>query len=153
MACSDADCAEYSRPLLAVRCSAPSVAWRSPSFSCSFPGGTLTISPRFPGAAFIVPTVWFAAIGALSGGVFGTLLMLAERGHRVAELRPYRMAIWAAVPTALALRFFGGASWTLVALGTGVAAGIGAAATVLAKRGGEPAMTGFDSDADERRAP
>jgi hypothetical protein len=95
---------------------------------------TITISPQFPGAVLIVPTLWFAFAGAVSGGAFGTLLMLTERGRSVAELRWYRMAIWAAVPTLGAMRL-AGASWPLAAMGVIVGAGIGAGATFLAKRG------------------
>lgn len=103
--------------------------------------GEITIVPQFPGAALIVPSVWGAAIGAMSGGAFGVLLMTAERGRGVDELRPYRVATWAAVASAAALRL-GGASWMLVAIGSGLAAGIGAGATMLAKRGRDRAASG-----------
>lgn len=99
---------------------------------------TITIAPEFPGAVLIVPAVWFALAGAVSGGAFAVLLMLTERGRAVAELRAYRTGIWAAVPSSAALRL-AGASWLLVAIGGAVAAGIGAAATLLAKRGTAPA--------------
>src|SRR5690348_12134905 len=95
---------------------------------------TITTSPQFPGAVLLVPMLWFALAGAVSGGVFATLLMLTERGHGVAELRWYRTAIWAALPTIGALRL-AGASWLLVAIGGAVGAGVGAVATLLAKRG------------------
>ena len=94
---------------------------------------TITTSPQFPGAVLIVPALWFALAGAVSGGAFAVLLMLTERGRGVAELRLHRMAMWAAVPTIAALRL-AGASWPLVAIGGTVGAGIGAAATFLAKR-------------------
>ena len=94
----------------------------------------ITIVPAFPGAVLIVPAAWGAVIGAMSGGAFGVLMMSAERGRGVDELRAYRVAAWAAVASAAALRL-GGASWTLVALGTALAAAIGAGATWLAKRG------------------
>ena len=95
---------------------------------------TVTISPQFPGAGLLVPTLWFALAGAASGGAFATLLMLTERGRDVAQLRWYRTAIWAAIPTVGALRL-AGASWPLAAIGGTVAAGVGAVATLLAKRG------------------
>ena len=94
----------------------------------------ITISPEFPGAVLLVPALWFGLAGALSGGAFAVLLMLAERGRGVADLRWYRTAIWAAIPTLGALRL-AGASWPLVAIGGTVGAGVGAAATLLAKRG------------------
>lgn len=99
---------------------------------------TITISPRFPGAVVIVPALWFALAGAVSGGAFAVLLMLTERGRGVVELRAYRTAIWAAAPSIAVLRL-AGASWPLVAIGGAVAAGIGAGATLLAKRGATPA--------------
>ena len=78
--------------------------------------------------------------------MFGVLLMLGERGHRVDELRAFRVATWAAVASAAGLRL-GGASWTLVALGVTMAAGIGTVATLLAKRGREANAAG------EKQAP
>lgn len=102
---------------------------------------TITIVPQFPGAVLIVPAVWGTVIGAMSGGAFGVLLMLTERGRGIPELRTYRVAMWAAAASAAALRL-GGGSWALVTLGSGVAAGIGAGATLLAKRGAEPAAAG-----------
>ena len=98
---------------------------------------TITISPQFPGAVLLVPALWFGLAGALSGGAFAALLMLAERGRGVAELRAYRTAIWAAAPSVAVLRL-AGASWLLVTIGGTVAAAIGAAATLVAKRGAEP---------------
>ncbi len=95
---------------------------------------TITISPQFPGAVMIVPMLWFALAGAVSGGAFAVLLMLTERGRGIAELRAYRTAIWAAVPSIATLRL-AGASWPLVAIGGALAAGIGVAATLVAKRG------------------
>jgi hypothetical protein len=94
----------------------------------------ITIVPAFPGAVVLVPALWGAVVGAISGGAFGVLMMLAERGHGILELRAHRVAGWAAIASAGALRL-GGASWTLVALVSGLGAGIGAAATLLAKRG------------------
>jgi hypothetical protein len=101
---------------------------------------TITVVPQFPGAVFVVPLVWGAVLGALSGVAFGILLMVAERGRGVAELRPLRLALWAAVASAVAL-WLGGGSWMLVVLGSAIGAGIGAAATALAKRGAAPAVT------------
>lgn len=105
---------------------------------------TITVKPEFPGAVVLLPAVLFALVGAVSGGAFGMLLMLAERGRAIAELRAHRVAVWAAVPSAAALRL-AGASWPLVAIGTGVGAGIGAAATLLAKRGAEAAEADRES--------
>lgn len=73
----------------------------------------ITVSPQFPGAVLIVPTLWFALAGAVSGGAFAVLLMLTERGRGVAELRAYRTAIWAAVSSIATLQL-AGASWLLV---------------------------------------
>jgi hypothetical protein len=101
---------------------------------------TITVTPQFPGAVLIVPAAWGAAIGALSGGTFGLLLMMAERGRGIDDLRASRVATWAVVASAAALRL-GGASWTLVGLGSGLAAGIGIGATLLAKRGRGVAAT------------
>lgn len=95
---------------------------------------TITVTPQFPGAVFVVPLVWGALLGALSGGVFALLLMVAERGRGIAQLRPARVALWAAVSAAVTLRL-GGGSWTLVALGSAIGAGIAAVGTALAKRG------------------
>jgi hypothetical protein len=105
---------------------------------------TISISPEFPGAIILVPALWGAVIGAMSGGTFGLLLMLTERGHGVTELRAYRTALWAAVAAAAALRF-GGGSWTLVGLGSALGAGIGAGATVLARRGADRRAVAEDS--------
>lgn len=102
---------------------------------------TTAISPQFPGAILIVPATMFAATGALSGAAFGILLMLAERGRGIDDLRAYRVATWAAVTSAAALRFFVGASWLLVAIGSGLAAGLGIGATLLAKRGRDAVAT------------
>ena len=102
----------------------------------------VTIVPEFPGAVVLVPALWGAVVGAIGGGAFGVLMMLAERGRGILDVRTHRVAAWAAVASAGALRL-GGASWTLVALGSGLGAGIGAAATLLAKRGAaEPAAAG-----------
>jgi len=101
---------------------------------------TITIVPQLPGAVLVVPALWGAVVGALSGAAFGVLLMLAERGRGIADLRAYRVATWAAVASVAALRL-GGGSWPLVALGGGLGAAIGAAATWLAKRGAEPVAT------------
>lgn len=102
---------------------------------------TVTITPHFPGAIIIVPATWGAAIGALSGAAFGVLLMFAERGRDIRDLRAYKVATWAALTSAPAL-WFGGASWSLVAIGSGLAAVIGLGATLLAKRGRDAAATG-----------
>jgi hypothetical protein len=95
---------------------------------------TITVTPNIPGGVVIVPMLWGTAVGALSGCVFGILMMVAERSRGIQELRAYRVAMWAALATAPALRL-GGGSWSLVAFGSGIAAGIGAVATLLAKRG------------------
>ena len=101
----------------------------------------ITIVPAFPGAVLIVPAAWGAVVGAISGGAFGVLLMLTERGRGADELRPYRVAAWAALASTAALRL-GGGSWTLVAIGSALAAAIGAGATLLAKRGQRAAAPG-----------
>ncbi|HEX7938130.1 MAG TPA: hypothetical protein VF483_04005 [Gemmatimonadaceae bacterium] len=95
---------------------------------------TITIRPTFPGAVLLVPMLWFGLAGALSGAAFAMLFMLAERHRTVAELRWYRSAAWAALPSLGALRL-AGASWPLVAIGAVVGGAIGAAATSIAKRG------------------
>jgi hypothetical protein len=94
---------------------------------------TITVTPEFPGSALIVPAIWGAMTGAWSGAAFGALLLLAERGRGIDELRVHRVATWAAIASATAVRL-GGWSWTAVALGSGLSAAIGAAATWLAKR-------------------
>lgn len=93
----------------------------------------VTVLPAFPGAVLLVPTALGMVVGAISGAAFGVLLMLAERGRGVDELRSYRVAAWAAVPSMIVLRLSGG-SWGLAVVGSALAAAIGAAATRLAKR-------------------
>lgn len=94
----------------------------------------ITVTPRFPGAVVVLPALWLALVGAVSGGVFGVLLMLAERGRGIENLRMPRVAMWAALATAPAIRLAGW-SWTTVALGSVVSAALGAGATWIAKRG------------------
>jgi hypothetical protein len=98
--------------------------------------GTTTITPEFPGAVLVIPAALGAIVGGLSGAAFGTLLMLAERGRGIDDLRAYRVATWAAIASATALRF-ATTSWPLVALGGGLGAATAAGATWLAKRGAE----------------
>lgn len=95
----------------------------------------ITIRPQFPGAVVVLPALALALAGGIGGGVFGALLMLAERGRGVENLRIRRVAMWAALATAPAIRLTGW-SWTTVALGSIVSACVGAAATLIAKRGG-----------------
>jgi hypothetical protein len=94
----------------------------------------ITVQPQFPGAIVLLPAIVLALIGAISGGAFGVLLMLVERGGSVEHLRVHRVATYAAIATAPALRL-GGWSWTAVGLGSLVSAAIGAVATRIAKRG------------------
>ena len=94
----------------------------------------ITISPQFPGAIVLLPALLLGIAGAIGGGAFGILLMLTERGRGINSLRMHRVATWAALATAPAIRL-GGWSWTTVALGSVVSAGIGAGATWIAKRG------------------
>ena len=61
--------------------------------------------------------------------------MFAERGRGINGLRASRVATWAAVASFAALRFVLTSSWPVIALGSGLAAGIGFGATMLAKRG------------------
>src|SRR3954447_15552289 len=92
----------------------------------------ITIQPQFPGAVVILPALLLGVGGAIGGGIFGALLMLAERGRSVEHLRVHRIALWAAIASAPAIRLTGW-SWTTVALGSVVSAAIGAAATWIAK--------------------
>ena len=94
----------------------------------------ITIRPQFPGAVVLLPAVALALAGALGGATFAVLLTLAERGRGVETLRMHRVAMWAAVATAPAIRLSGW-SWTTVALGSIVSAAIGAGATWIATRG------------------
>ena len=101
----------------------------------------ITVQPRFPGAVVLLPAALLGVIGAVSGGAFGVLLMLAERGRGIENLRAHRVAMWAAVATAPAIRL-GGWSWMTVAIGSVVSAAIGAGATWIAKRGAARASSG-----------
>ena len=94
----------------------------------------ITIQPQFPGAIIVVPALMLAVAGGLGGAAFGTLLILAERGRGVENLRIHRVAMWAALATAPAVRLVGW-SWTTVALGSVASAAVGAVATWIAKRG------------------
>lgn len=86
-----------------------------------------------------LPALLLGVAGAIGGGAFGALLMLAERGRGIDGLRIHRIALWAAVAAAPAIRLIGW-SWPTVALGSVVSAGIGAAATWIAKRAAERAV-------------
>jgi len=101
----------------------------------------VTIRPEFPGAIVVLPALLLSVAGAIGGGGFGVLLMLAERGRNVQNLRVHRVALWAAVASAPAIRLIGW-SWTTVALGSIVSAAIGAAAAWIAKRSTAPATAG-----------
>ena len=101
----------------------------------------VTIHPQFPGAVVALPGLLLGVAGAIGGGAFGALFMLAERGRGIDELRVHRVALWAAVASAPAIRLIG-RSWTTVALGTVVSAAIGAAATWIAKRSAAQGMAG-----------
>jgi hypothetical protein len=94
----------------------------------------VTIHPQFPGAIVVLPALLLGLAGAIGGGVFGTLVMLAERGRGVEAIRTRRVALWAAIASAPAIRLVGW-SWTTVVLGSIVSAAIGAAAIWIAKRG------------------
>jgi hypothetical protein len=93
----------------------------------------ITVHPQLPGAVVVVPALFLGLAGAIGGGAFGLLLILAERGRGVDELRAHRAALWAIVASAPAIRLVGW-SWTTVALGSMVSAAIAAGATWLAKR-------------------
>ena len=93
----------------------------------------ITIQPQFPGAIIVEPALMLEVAG-LGGAAFGTLLILAERGRGVENLRIHRVAMWAALATAPAVRLVGW-SWTTVALGSVASAAVGAVATWIAKRG------------------
>jgi hypothetical protein len=108
--------------------------------------GEITVIPALPGGALTVFGLWAAAVGAVSGGVFATLLMIAERGRGIQDLRGYRVAGWSALATAACMRL-GGASPTLIGMGAAFAAGIGAAAVWLAKRGAAAASNEADAAA------
>ena len=82
----------------------------------------------------MLPALLLGLAGAIGGGAFGTLIMLAERGRGVEAIRIRRVALWAALASAPAIRLVGW-SWTTVALGSIVSAAIGAAAIWIAKRG------------------
>lgn len=99
----------------------------------------ITIQPQFPGAIVVLPALLLGVAGATAGGVFATLLMLAEGGRGVDSVRIHRVALLAAAASAPAIRLVGW-SWTTVALGSVVSAAIGAAATWLAKRGAARAI-------------
>jgi hypothetical protein len=106
-------------------------------FLLTFGPKTPGITPQFPGSVLIVPAAVFAVVGAASGVVFGGLLMMAERGRGIEDLRASRVALWAAVAavaTFAAQRVVGTASWFVITVGVGLAAGIGFGATRLAKR-------------------
>lgn len=106
----------------------------------------ITIQPQFPGALVVLPALLLGIAGALGGGTFAALLMLAERGRGVNDVRIPRVAMLAAVASAFAIRFVGW-SWTTVALGSIVSAAIATGATWLAKRSAPRAM------AEQLRAP
>jgi hypothetical protein len=94
----------------------------------------VTVQPQFPGAVIVLPALMLALAGGLGGAAFGTLLIFAERGRGVESLRIHRVAMWAALATAPAVRLVGW-SWTTVALGSVASAALGAAATWVARRG------------------
>ena len=99
----------------------------------------ITIQPQFPGALVVLPALLLGIAGALGGGAFAVLVMLAERGRGVSDVRIHRVAVFAAVASASAIRLVGW-SWTTVALGSIVSAAIGTGATWLAKRSAARAM-------------
>src|SRR6185437_946572 len=88
--------------------------------------------PEWLGVIFVL-AAFGALFGALGGAAFGMLLMVAERGRVVAELRPWRVGLWAAIASAVAVRLTFNL-WTVAALGSGVAAVVATAATFIAKR-------------------
>jgi len=94
----------------------------------------ITVTPQFFGAVVVLPAALLGLAGAISGGTFGILLMLAERGRGIESLRIHRSALWAAAATAPAIRFVGW-SWTTVAIGSIIGAALSAGATWVAKRG------------------
>jgi hypothetical protein len=96
--------------------------------------GQLTVTPRIPGGAVSLLGLWGVVVGGLSGGVFGVLMMLAERGRGVHDLRGTRVAAWAVLASAPIL-LVSGASASLTAIGCGLSAAIGMTAVWLAKRG------------------
>jgi hypothetical protein len=95
------------------------------------PGQTKPL-PEWLGVIFVL-AAFGALFGALGGAAFAMLLMVAERGRRVAELRPWRVGLWAAIASAVAVRLTF-SLWTVVALGSAVGAVVAAAATFIANR-------------------
>ena len=111
-------------------------------FWIAFGAKTPGITPQFPGSVILVPAALCGVVGAVSGAAFGLLLMLAERGRGISDLRASRVAIWAAVASFAALRIVGSWSWFVIALGSALAALIGLGATMLAKRTRQAVATG-----------
>lgn len=55
------------------------------------------VTTEFPGGIMLATVAVGAIIGAVSGLVFGVLLMLAERNRRISDMRVSRVGLWAAL--------------------------------------------------------
>lgn len=57
----------------------------------------IAVSTNFPGGIVPATTAAGAITGAVIGFVFACLLMLAERNHRISEMRARRVGLWSAL--------------------------------------------------------
>jgi hypothetical protein len=64
------------------------------------PGVHGALGRPIPGGFLTVGTFAGAVIGLVNGVAFASVLLAAERGKRVDELRPGRLAVWGALATA-----------------------------------------------------
>jgi hypothetical protein len=104
--------------------------------------GQTTPPPEWLGVIFVL-AAFGVFFGALGGAAFAMLLMVAERGRGFAELRPWRVGLWAAIASAVVVRLTF-SLWTVAALGSGVAAVVAAAATFIVKRTADRPIPGSE---------
>jgi hypothetical protein len=123
-------------------------------------GGTIGIANAFgwlPGGAFITGPILLgslvntlvlvgAVVGAVNGGAFGILLMIAERRRGIAELRASRVGLWSALATGGTVLLISGSA--VIAAGCALGGfGAGAAALRLAQRHSDEPQPVLDAPA------
>lgn len=91
------------------------------------PGVVVFLNAHIPGGLVVAFTLVGATVGAVNGVILSGIVLAAERGKNVEELRAWRFAAWGALATAATLGVFfqspvGAAVGAVLGAGAGIAA-------------------------------
>ena len=100
------------------------------------PGVHAELGRPVPGGVLMVCTLAGVVVGVVNGLTFSGLMLAAERGKRVDQLRPWRLAAWGAVATGGTLELLFQSPAT-AAIGGVVGAGVALVALWVARRARE----------------